>query len=119
MALNLSNDAAPHQIANRIRTLIARQDAGDITAAARRLERPIEDVYHLERTLSADAEPAALDLLATVVRRYDADACWLLTGRDVSQADEFSSDVRGRLVHLLSAVSDRIIEEARRGARLS
>jgi hypothetical protein len=40
MALHLTDFNVAHQIAGRIRRLIARQDDGDVTAAARRLELP-------------------------------------------------------------------------------
>ena len=80
MAVHLTDFNVAHQIAGRIRALIARQDDGDVTAAARRLDLPIADVYLPERVICSCDEPAALEFLATVVRSYDADVCWLITG---------------------------------------
>ena len=51
MAVHLTNFNVAHQIAGRIRALIARQDNGDVTAAARRLDLPIADVYLPERVI--------------------------------------------------------------------
>ena len=113
MALDLTNQNVAHQIADRIRTLIARQDAGDVTAAARRLDRPIADVYLPERVLSSGNAPATLDFLARVVRGYDADACWLITGTTPQDGRPLSNEVRLTIVELLDELSDHIINEVR------
>ena len=115
MALHLSNRNVAHDIAERIRTLIARQDHGDITAAARRLERPIADVYFPERVISSADEPAAIDFLATIVRTYEADVCWLITGASARSARRrpLSSEDRVTIVELLDELSDRLLDEVR------
>lgn len=115
MSLDLTNEDVARQIAGRIRTLIARQDAGDVTAAARRLSRSIAEVCHPERVLAAGNGPAALDFLATVVRRYDADACWLLTGRHGDSGAAVGPDMRDTLVELVAQVGDRLLDEVRHG----
>src|SRR5690349_22205731 len=121
MALHLTNRNVAHDIAERIRTLIARQDHGDVTAAARRLERPIADVYLPERVISSGDEPAALEFLATIVRTYDADACWLITGTDADGAasDRLSAEARVTIVGLLEELSNRLIDEVRSDRTLS
>ncbi|HEX5072924.1 MAG TPA: hypothetical protein VFW03_06965 [Gemmatimonadaceae bacterium] len=115
MPLHLSDRNVAHDIAARIRTLIARQDHGDVTAAARRLERPIADVYFPERVISSGDELAAIDFLATVVRTYEADACWLITGTTAPGAQQrpLSSEDRVTIVELLDELSDRLIDEVR------
>ena len=113
MALHLSDRAVAHQIAERIRHLIARQDHGDITIAARRLERPIADVYFPERLISSSDEPAAVDFLATVVRMYEADAVWLITGRDARDDRTITSEARGTIVEVLAELSDRLLDQVR------
>lgn len=115
MALHLTDRNVAHEIAARIRTLIARQDNGDITAAARRLERPIADVYFPERVISSGDEPAALEFLATVVRTYEADVCWLITGASSRSARKrpISSEDRVTIVELLDELSDRLLNEVR------
>jgi len=115
MALQLTNRNVAHDIAERIRTLIARQDHGDITVAARRLERPIADVYFLERVISSGDQPAAIDFLATIIRTYEADVCWLITGTTARSAGKrpLSREDRVTIVELLDELSDRLINEVR------
>jgi len=115
MALHLTNRNVAHEIAARIRTLIARQDDGDVTAAARRLELPIADVYFPERVISSSDEPAAIDFLATIVRTYEADVCWLITGASARSAHKrpLSSEDRVTIVELLDELSDRLLDEVR------
>jgi len=115
MALHLTNRNVAHEIAGRIRTLIARQDHGDVTAAARRLERPIADVYFLERVISSGNQPAALEFLATVVRTYEAGACWLITGTTAlsTRKPPLSSEARVAIVEVLDELSDLLLDEVR------
>ena len=116
LALDLTNRNVAHEIAGRIRVLIARRDHGDVTIAARRLERPIADVYLPERVISSGDAPAALEFLATVVRTYEADACWLITGTSsrTSRNHPLSNEARVTIVELLDELSDRLLDEARR-----
>ena len=116
MALELSNHDVAHEIADRIRTLIARNDDGDVTAAARRLNRPIADLYLPERVLSSGDE-VALEFLASIVRNYDADACWLITGSTAHHAARLSVGERDVIVGLLGEVSDNLIEQVREARR--
>jgi hypothetical protein len=115
MGHHLADHNVAHHIAERIRTLIARQDQGDVTAAARRLERPIADVYWPERVIASGDEPAALEFLATIVRTYDADACWLITGTGGESAgsDRLTAEARLTIVELLQELSDRLIDQVR------
>jgi hypothetical protein len=113
MALHLTDRNVAHEIAARIRMLIARQDDGDVTVAARRLERPIADVYLPERVLASGNNPEALEFLATVVRTYEADACWLITGNNARSTKPISSEARGTIVELLDELGEIILDEVR------
>ena len=113
MALHLTDRNVAHEIAERIRTLIARQDDGDVTAAARRLDRPIADVYLPERIIASADEPAAIEFLATVVRTYEADVCWLIAGTSARAALPLSREARDTIVELLAELSDLLIDEVR------
>ena len=113
MALHLSDRTVAHQIAERIRHLIARQDHGDVTIAARRLERPIADVYFPERLIASTDELAAVDFLATVVRMYEADAVWLITGRNALDDRTVTSEARGTIVEVLAELSDHLLDQVR------
>ena len=115
MSLHLNDRNVAHEIADRIRILIARHDDGDITAAARRLARPIPDVYFLERVISSRNEPDGIEFLATVVRTYEADVCWLITGTTTKSArtPPISREARGTIVELLDELSDLLLDEVR------
>ena len=113
MPLHLNDRNVAHQIAKRIRRLIARQDDGDITAAARRLNWPIADVYFPERVISSDHETDAVDFLATVVRTYEADAVWLITGTNARNSPVVTSEARVTIVEVLAELSDHLIDEVR------
>ena len=113
MPFHLTDRNVAHEIAERIRTLIARQDDGDITAAARRLERPIADVYSPERVIASSNEPAAVAFLATVVRTYETDACWLITGEAARTSNSLSSEARDAIVEVLEELSDHLLDEVR------
>lgn len=110
--MDLTDHDVAHEIAERIRTLIARQDHGDVTAAARRLDRPIADVYLPERILASGGEPAR-DFLASIVRTYQADACWLITGFAPDSTGQISSDAGTTIAAVLGELSDRLLHEAR------
>ena len=115
MPLHLNDRNVAREIAGRIRILIARHDEGDVTAAARRLARPIPDVYYPERVISSGNEPDALGFLATVVRTYEADVCWLITGTTTRSArtPPISSEARGTIVELIDELSDLLLDEVR------
>lgn len=99
------------QIARRIRDLIASQDGGDVTSAAHRLDVPIEHICGLERLLTGHSGEDRLTLLTNVVRRYRADACWLLTGSDTDHVQELAPELRLHVVELLSAIAEQIVAE--------
>ena len=113
MALQLTDQNVAHQIAERIRSLIARNDDGDVIAAAHRLERPIADVYLPERIIASGDGPAALEFLAMVVRTYEVDVCWLVTGLPAQDASSISNEARGTIVELIDELSDILLDEAR------
>ena len=113
MALQFSDHNVAHEIATRIRRLIARKDDGDITAAARRLERPISDVYYPERIIASADGPAALDFLATVVRSYEADAVWLITGNTARINGAVTTEAGVMIAAVLAELSERLLDEVR------
>jgi hypothetical protein len=116
MALHLTDRNVAHQIAERIRTLIARQDGGDVTAAARRLERSIADVYLPERVISSGDEAAAIEFLSDVARSYEVDVVWLITGATSRNQWVVTSEARLAIVEILGEMGDCLLDEARRPA---
>src|SRR5262245_13214773 len=113
MAAILNDRNVAHEIAGRIRHLIARQDEGDVTAAARRLARPIADVYSPERVIACGDGAIAGEFLAEVVRTYDADVVWLITGSTSRSSTRVSSEVRVTIVEVLAELSDHLLDRAR------
>jgi hypothetical protein len=113
MAAILTDRNVAHEIAGRIRRLIARQDDGDVTMAARRLSRPIADVYFLERVIASGDGTSAVEFLADVLRTYDADAVWLITGATSRSSQRVSTEVRVTIVEVLAELSDHLLNEAR------
>ena len=116
MPLQFTDRNVAHQIADRIRTLIARNDEGDVTAAARRLDRPIADVYFPERLLASGDEPRAVEFLTDIVRSYDADAVWLITGATARNRATMTTEASVTIVEVLGQLSDHLLDEARHPA---
>jgi len=108
--MNVPNAQA---VAHRIRTLIAREDGGDVTAAARRLGLPVRVLCQVERALSDDAPHPPFELLAAVAVGYGADACWLLTGLPSDRIRELPAAEIRPLAELLNAVGDRMLASRR------
>jgi hypothetical protein len=104
---------SPRAITARVRQLIARSDGGDVCAAARRLGVPVSHLVQLERVLAEGMQGDAEELLAAAVLRYHADATWLLTGAERTQASVLPPSVRVWLAKFLLAISTRMIEEYR------
>ena len=105
-------------VAGRIRRLIARQDAGDVCAAARRLGVTVPHLIQLEHVLGEQADTATLsvaaqDLLTAVVLRYQVDATWLLTGTERPRISELPTPMRRWLADFLFVVGTRVIDEYR------
>ena len=113
MAAILTDHDVAHQIAGRIRSLIARYDDGDVTMAARRLSRPIADVYLPERVIACGDGPVAVEFLADVVRTYEADAIWLITGTTPRFAGRVSIEARITIVEVLAELGEHLLDEAR------
>ena len=119
MAAILTDRSVAHAIAGRIRRLIARYDEGDVTVAAKRLSKPIADVYFPERVIASGDGSAGVEFLATVVRTYDADAVWLITGSTTRAAQRVSAEARVTIVEVLDELSDYLLGEAREVSRVS
>ena len=100
------------QVARRVRALIARHDGGDVTRAASRLGLTVTDLFRLESRLAHDA-PERLRVLAAVVRSYDVDACWLLTGKPASELSALAPAVRLEVADVLLAIGDQLLARYR------
>src|ERR1051326_8674955 len=71
----------PEELAARVRELVDRHDGGDVTRAARRLGAREAD---LRAILGAETAKPSLAALSAIVRGYDVDTWWLLSGESLA-----------------------------------
>jgi len=99
-----------YDIAARLATLIRQEDTGDRERAARRMHLSRDE---LDRFLANESGPPSADFLATVVRAYGTDACWLITGeRDIRSAG-LAPALRAEVAELLLAVANELLDPRR------
>jgi hypothetical protein len=67
----------PEELAARVRELVQRHDRGDIALAARRIGTRETD---LRAILDAETNRPSLATLSAIVRGYDVDTFWLISG---------------------------------------
>ena len=103
-------------IAERVRALVSSRDRGDHERASGRLGVPVGDLEQLDRLISEQmcddrrGEPA-LRVLAAVMRNYQADPCWLLTGHsDLRNADLSALD-RLKVADLLLRLGEFLLRD--------
>jgi hypothetical protein len=99
-------------VAIRVRQLMDAKLGGDVARSAQFL-----GVTRAALECFLEGAPAedCLYLLNAVTRRFEVDACWLLTGSDDLQLRQFSAEDRLQVARLLSQLSEAGIRE--RGAR--
>ena len=96
----------PKEIAARIQKLVEREDDGDIDAAARRLGLSRQVLAELVESAPCDRN---LGAIAAVVRGYEVDAIWLLTGGDGVTTSSLPPELRLQCAELLSQIGREII----------
>ena len=89
----------PEELAARVRELIDRHDHGDVAQAARRIGTRECD---LRAILRGDSSHPSLAALSAIVRGYDVDTWWLISG----EADAGSSLPPERRVGTLNLLSE-------------
>jgi hypothetical protein len=67
------------ELASRVRELVQRHDGGDVANAARRIGTREAD---LKAILDAASNRPSLATLSAIVRGYDVDTWWLISGED-------------------------------------
>ena len=91
----------PIQLAGRVAALIDRHDGGDVVRAARRIGARPSDLRAL---VEATADQPSLSTLSAIVRGYDVDAWWLISGEtDVDTG--LPADRRVQALNLLSELA--------------
>jgi hypothetical protein len=105
-------------IGGRVRSIIEREDGGDVDAAARRLGVRSEELGRLELPTTGDGDPWLARLLAKIVRTYRVDACWLLTGEHDLRLARLPATARLAVANLLLDISDQLFR-TRHGAQIA
>lgn len=67
----------PEELADRVRELVDRHDGGDVSRAAKRIGAREAD---LRAILAAETGKPSLAALSAIVRGYDVDTWWLISG---------------------------------------
>src|SRR3954465_7477081 len=75
--MGMSEAIVPEELAARVRELVDHTDHGDVAEAARRIGTRECD---LRAILTGDSSHPSLAALSAIVRGYDVDTWWLISG---------------------------------------
>ena len=104
----------PEELATRVRDLVKRHDGDDASRAARRIGAREVDLQAILEARSARPSVAAL---SAIVRGYDVDTWWLITGE--TQVSSNMSSTRGvDTLELLSELGSALTMQRRLDASL-
>ena len=96
----MSEAIVPAELAERVRRLVDRHDEGDVVRAAARIGVRESD---LQSILAAEPKQPSAAVLSSIVRGYDVDTWWLISG-ETEASCELPPDRRVETLHLLSEV---------------
>ena len=99
----------PIQLAGRVAALIDRHDSGDVVLAARRIGARPSDLRAL---VEATTDHPSLSTLSAIVRGYDVDAWWLISG-EAGLDTELPADRRVQALNLLSELATAMTMQRR------
>jgi hypothetical protein len=99
----------PEELAARVRELVDRYDGGNIARAARRIGTREAD---LRAILSAESSRPNLATLSAIVRGYDVDTWWLISG-DTEAESDLPTERRVRTLNLLSELGTTLTLQRR------
>lgn len=103
----------PEELAARVRALIDHHDRGDVARAARRIGAREVD---LRSILAAESTEPSLGALSAIVRGYDVDAWWLISGESEA-ATQLPTERRVGTLHLLSELGTTLTLHRRLNGR--
>jgi hypothetical protein len=104
----------PEELAARVRDLVDRSDHGDVSRAARRIGAREGD---LRAILGAESSQPSLAALSAIVRGYDVDSWWLITG-DNEADSSLPAERRVGTLNLLSELGTTLTMQRRLHARI-
>jgi len=99
----------PEELAARVRDLVDRRDGGDVARAARRIGTRECDLRAIVDASSAHPCVAAL---SAIVRGYDVDTWWLITG-ETQPGCSLPAERRIRTLDLLSQLGTTLTLQRR------
>lgn len=99
----------PEELAARVRDLIDRHDDGDVARAARRIGAREVD---LRAILDGESSHPSLAALSAIVRGYDVDTWWLISG-EAEAASRLPADRRVETLNLLSELGTTLTLQRR------
>ena len=107
----MSEAIVPEELAARVRELIDRHDGGDIPQAARRIGTRECDLQAIVR---GDSSHPSLAALSAIVRGYDVDTWWLISG-EMEAGTRLPPERRVGTLNLLSELGTTLTMQRRLG----
>ena len=101
----------PEELAARVRELVDRHDRGDVGQAARRIGTRECD---LRAILNGDSSHPSLAALSAIVRGYDVDSWWLISG-ELQAGSNLTPERRVGTLNLLSELGTTLTMQRRLG----
>ena len=101
----------PEELAARVRELIDRHDGGDVAQAARRIGTRECD---LRAIITGDSSHPSLAALSAIVRGYDVDTWWLISGEQ-QPGSSLAPERRVGTLNLLSELGNTLTMQRRLG----
>jgi hypothetical protein len=99
----------PQELAARVRGLIDRHDDGDVARAARHMGAREAD---LRAILAGESAEPSLGALSAIVRAYDVDTWWLISGES-EPASQLPPERRVGTLNLLSELGTTLTLQRR------
>ena len=103
----------PEELAARVRALVERFDGGDAARAARRIGAREAD---LRAILAGESSEPSLAALSAIVRGYDVDTWWLISG-DQEAVAKLPAERRVGTLNLLSELGATLTMQRRLQSR--
>ena len=107
----MSEAIVPEELAARVRELIDRHDGGDVAQAARRIGTRECDLRGIVR---GDSTHPSLAALSAIVRGYDVDTWWLISG-ELEAGTSLPPERRVGTLNLLSELGTTLTMQRRLG----
>lgn len=109
--MGMTEAIIPEELAARVRALIDRHDGGEIAQAARRLGTRECD---LRAIVNGDSSHPSLAALSAIVRGYDVDCWWLISG-EPQAGSTLPPERRVGTLNLLSELGTTLTMQRRLG----